>query len=77
MTMAPQDRRDRIKELREELNKLLIEEANDYGANVNLIKLVDECTNLKKEGKPTQAMLLYRNSVGCTLMEAKQAVEGM
>lgn len=75
--MTPQERRERISDLRIELGQLLLEEANEYGSTLDGKEILEECKVLKKEGKVIEAIRLFREKVGCGLMEAKHAVEGI
>lgn len=75
--MTPQERRQRIVELRQELGQLLLEEANEYGANLDGKEFMEQCRVLKVEGKVMEAIHLFRRSTGCGLIEAKNSVLGI
>lgn len=75
----PEARRTRIDTLRKELDQLLRDE-DAYQKEQHGEALLNGCTTLLKAGKkngPNGAIALYRITVGCSLTEARDAVERM
>ena len=70
MNLTP--RQLRIKALQEELRTLLDEEAQEACRNLEALK--QECQTLLKQGKKSEAVMLYRSKTGLTLREAYQAL---
>lgn len=68
------ERQNRIAELRTELNKLLVEEAQEAlaGAPADLLSRVGALLDAKL---PIEAIKLYRGEKGTTLREAKDVVD--
>ena len=80
--MNSQERARRIAQLQKELRMLQEEEAEELKAHtadvtVRIEAMKERCRELLREGKGMAAIKHYRNAVGCTLFEAKAAIEAL
>lgn len=68
-------RQARINELRRELASLLAEEAAECGKNLDAVNAL--CLEHLRNGRPVDAIKAFREGSGCSLGEARDAVNGL
>ena len=73
--LTPEQRLARIAELRRELMELLREDAQESHLSTEGVE--DECLSMLKNRQPLIAVKHFRSRMGCSLGEARDAINGI